>query len=145
LSGVSSGIFTIPGGCKIPAGMIIPHSRLYVQADGFKSGANGTANWRVFLGTTNSASDSQMTSFNMINANGINAVSSSAAKFGTATDRYYSRNWQGEGYSSGSYNTMWDRIGNVNTAADMWVNVGIGSANAADVFNLVSLQIVLGA
>jgi uncharacterized membrane protein YhiD involved in acid resistance len=40
---------------------------------------------------------------------------------------------------------MWDRIGNVNTAADMWVNVGIGSANAADVFNLVSLQIVLGA
>ena len=56
LSGVSSGIFTIPGGCKIPAGMVIPHSRLYVQADGFKSGVNGPANWRVFLGTTYSVS-----------------------------------------------------------------------------------------
>lgn len=143
LSGVSSGLFTIPGGCKIPAGMIIPHSRLFAQADGFKTGTNGTANWRVFLGTTNSVSDSQMTTFNISNTNGINAVGAGAARFGTATDRYNSRNWQGEGLTTGSNTSMSDRLGNVNTNADMWLNVGITDANALDVFNLISLQVVM--
>jgi len=145
LSGISSGIFTIPGGCKIPAGMIIPHSRLFVQADGYKTGANGAANWRIFLGTTNSTADSQMTTFNILNTNGINAVGSGAARIGTATDRYNSRNWQGEGLTAGSNTSMSDRLGNVNTNADMWVNVGVTDANTADVFNLVTLQIVLEA
>lgn len=145
LSGVSSGIFTIPGGCKIPVGMIIPHSRLFAQSDGLKAGANGTANWRVFLGTTSSVSDSQMTTFNISNTNGINAVGSGAARFGTATDRYNSRNWQGEGLTAGSNTSMSDRLGNVNTNADMWLNVGVTDANALDVFNLISLQVVLEA
>lgn len=146
LSGVSSGVFAIPGGSvKIPTGMILPHSRLYTQADGFKSGTNGTANWRVFLGTTNSVSDSQITTFNLSNTNGINAVGSGAARFGTATDRFNSRNWQGEGITAGSNTSMIDRLGNVNTNADMWLNVGVTDANVLDTFNLITLQVVLEA
>ena len=145
ISGTTAGLFAIPGECKIPAGMIIPHSRLYVQADGIKSGSNGTANFIVYLGTTNSASDSAVVNQGVSIGNNTNALATAAARFGTATDRYNSRTWQGEGISSASQSSMSDRIGNINTNADMFVNVGIAAANAADVFNLTALQVVLEA
>lgn len=143
ISGTTAGLFAIPGECKIPAGMIIPHSRLYVQADGIKSGSNGTASFIVYIGTTNSASDSLAVNQGVSIGNNTNALTTSAARFGTATDRYNSRSWQGEGVSSASQSSMSDRIGNVNTNADMFVNVGVAVANAADVFNLIVLQVVL--
>ena len=145
LSGVSSGVFAIPGGCKIPAGMITPHSRLFVQTDCYKSGANGTANFAVHLGATNSSADATMCVQGSSITGGVNVVTSAAARFGIATDRFNARNWQGEGVSSGSNTSMSDRLGNVNTNADMWLNVAINTANALDVFNLVSLQVVLEA
>ena len=143
LSGITAGLFAIPGGCTIPVGMLIPHSRLYIQADGIKSGANGTANFIVYLGTTSSASDSAVVNQGVSIGNNTNALTTTAARFGTATDRYNSRTWQGEGISNASQNSMSDRIGNVNTNADMYVNVGVASANAADIFNLTALQVVL--
>ena len=143
ISGAASGLFAIPGGCKIPVGMIIPHSRLYVQADCYKSGANGTANFTIHLGTANSSTDPLMCGQGSAITSGANVLATAAARFGTATDRFNARSWQGEGVSSGSNASMVDRIGNVNTNADMWLNVGINTANAADVFNLVSLQVVL--
>ena len=144
LSGTIAGLFAIPaGGCKIPAGMLIPHSRLYIQADGVKSGGNGTANFIVYLGTTNSASDSSVVNQVISIGTNTNALTTAAARFGTATDRYNSRTWQGEGISNASQNSISDCIGNVNTNADMFVNVGIAAANAADVFNLITLQVVL--
>ena len=144
ISGATAGLFAIPaGGCKIPAGMIIPHSRLYIQADGIKSGANGTASFIVYLGATNSVADSLAINQGVSIGNNTNALATTAARFGTATDRYNSRNWQGEGVSSASQISMSDRIGNVNTNADMFVNVGVAAANAADVFNLTALQVVL--
>ena len=143
LSGTTAGLFAIPGGCKIPAGMIVPHSRLYVQADGLKSGGNGTASFIIYLGTTNSVADSLAINQGVSIGNNTNALATTAARFGTATDRYNSRNWQGEGISSASNNSMTDRIGNVNTNADMFVNVGVAVSNAADVFNLTALQVVL--
>lgn len=144
ISGTTAGLFAIPaGGCKIPVGMLIPHSRLYVQADGIKSGANGTANFIVYLGTTNSASDSAVVNQGVSIGNNTNALTTAAARFGTATDRYSSRTWQGEGISNASQNSMSDRLGNVNTNADMFVNIGVAAANAADVFNLTALQVVL--
>lgn len=143
ISGTTAGLFAIPGECKIPAGMIIPHSRLYIQADGIKSGANGTASFIVYLGTTSSAADSLAINQGVNIGNNTNALATTAARFGTATDRYNSRNWQGEGISSASLSSMTDRIGNVDTNADMFVNVGVAVANAADVFNLTALQVVL--
>lgn len=143
ISGATAGLFAIPGECKIPAGMIITHSRLYIQADGIKSGANGTASFIVYLGTTNSVADSLAINQGVSIGNNTNALATTAARFGTATDRYNSRNWQGEGVSSASQISMFDRIGNVNTKADMFVNVGVSAANAADVFNLTALQVVL--
>ena len=143
ISGATSGLFTVPGGCKIPAGMIIPNSRISVQSDSYKTGANGTANFMVTLGASNSSSDATMVVQAMTIITGVNSVTTCAARFSTATDRFNSRYWQGEGVSSGSNNSMSDRLGNVNTNADMWLNIGINSANTADTFNLVSLQVVL--
>ena len=143
LSGITAGLFAIPGGCTIPVGMLIPHSRLYIQADGIKSGSNGTASFIVYLGTTSSASDSAVVNQGVSIGNNTNALTTAAARFGAATDRYNSRTWQGEGISSASQNSMSDRIGNVNTNANMYVNVGVASANAADIFNLTALQVVL--
>jgi hypothetical protein len=40
---------------------------------------------------------------------------------------------------------MKDRTNNINTAVDMWINVNINSANAGDVFNLIGIQVKLGA
>lgn len=143
ISGTTAGLLAIPGGCKIPAGMVIPHSRLYIQADGIKTGGNGTASFIIYLGTTNSVADSLALNQAVSIGSNTNALSTTAARFGTATDRYNSRNWQGEGISSASQISMSDRIGNVNTNADMFVNVGVAAANAADVFNLTALQVVL--
>ena len=145
ISGTTAGLFAVPGGCKIQAGMIIPHSRISVQSDTYKVGANGTASFIITLGSSNSAADVTMISQTMSITTGTNSVATCAARFGTATDKFNSRNWQGEGVSSGSNNSMSDRAGNVNTAADMWINVGVSSANASDIFNLVSLQVVLEA
>ena len=145
ISGATSGLFAVPGGCKIPAGMIIPNSRISVQSDSYKTGANGTANFMVTLGASNSSSDATMVVQAMTITTGVNSVATCAARFSTATDRFNSRNWQGEGVSSGSNNSMSDRIGNVNTNADMWLNVGVSSANTGDIFNLVSLQVTLEA
>lgn len=145
LSGVTSGLFTIPGGCKIPVGMVIPHSRLFVQADGFKAGANGSANFTVQIGTSNSLSDVSICTQAATSASGVNSVITCAARFGTATDRFNSRNWQGEGATAGSYSSMSDRVGFVNTNADMFVNLGVTAGNALDVFNLVTLQVVMEA
>lgn len=144
ISATTAGLFAIPaGGCKIPAGMIIPQSRLYIQADGIKAGGAGTANFIVYLGTTNSAADSAVVNQGVSIGTNTNALTTAAARFGTATDRYNSRTWQGEGISNASQNSLSDRIGNVNTAVDMFVNVGVAAANAADVFNLTALQVVL--
>lgn len=145
ISGATSGIFAIAGGCKIPSGMIIPHSRVYIQADGYKSGANATASAIVYIGSTNSSSDSYVVNQTVSIANGTNFIASCAARFGTATDRFNSRLWQGEGVSAASNNSLSDRTVNVNTNADMYVNVGIASANPSDTFNLVTLQVVLEA
>lgn len=145
ISKTASGLFSVPGECKIPVGMIIPHSRLCVQVDGYKSGANGTAKFAVYLGVSNSSADATMCIQVSNIASGVNVLTTAAARFGTAPDSFNTRNLLGEGVSSGSNSSMLDRFDNVNTNADMWLNVGVNTANAADVFNLVSLQVVLEA
>ena len=125
--------------------MIIPHSRLYVQADGYKSGANGTFNVVVSLGSTNSASDATIVNQVVGSGTGTSSLSTCAARFGTATDRFNARTGNGEVASSASSNQLSDRQVNINTNADMYVNVGVAAANSSDTFNLVTLQVALEA
>lgn len=145
LSETTSGLFAVPGGCKIPAGMITPHSRLCVQADAYKVGANGQGLFSLLLGTTNSLADSTLVGMTIGSPTGINLLATGAARFGTAPDKFSSRMWQGEGTSSASNNSMVDKTTSVNTNADMWLNIAIVGVNALDTFNLVALQIVLEA
>lgn len=146
ISGATSGTFAIPGGLKIPEGMIRSGTKISMQVEATKVGANGTANCTVTLGTLNSASDGAMSSLAVSAATGTQIFASCAARFGVSTTKFNTRNALGEGVSqASSANVMQDRTSNINTAADMWVNVNINSANAGDVFNLVGIQVKLEA
>ena len=76
----------------------------------------------------------------------MQALMSCAARFGASATKFNTRNYVGEGVSQTSMaNVMQDRTNNIDTSADMWVNVSINSAKAGDVFNLVGIQLKLEA
>ena len=146
ISGATSGTFAIPGGLKIPAGMLTQGSKVSVQAELTKVGGNGTATATVTLGTLNSASDSSIVGQNMSIGTGMQALISCAARFGSSTTKFNTRDYVGEGITQASFaNVMKDRTSNIDTATDMWVNVNINSANTGDVFNLIGIQVKLEA
>ena len=146
ISGATSGTFAIPGGLKIPSGMIPNGTRISAQVEITKVGGNGTANTTVTLGTLNSASDSSVSGQTIAIGTGMQALMSCAARFGASATKFNTRNYVGEGVSQASIaNVMQDRTSNINTAANMWVNVNINSANASDVFNLIGIQVKLEA
>ena len=146
ISKATSGTFAIPGGLKIPAGMIRNGTKISVQVELTKVGGNGTSSATVTLGTLNSASDSTVSGLTIAIGAGLQALVSCAARFGASATKFNTRNYVGEGVSQASAaNVMLDRTNNIDTAADMWVNVNINSANAGDVFNLIGIQVKLEA
>ena len=146
IAGATSGTFAIPGGLKIPESMILNGTKISVQVEAAKVGANGTANFSVTLGILNSASGGVMSSISVPSATGSQMFASCAARFGVSTTKFNTRNSLGEGVTQASPSTiMYDRTNNINTAADMWINVNINSANAGDAFNLIGIQVKLEA
>lgn len=146
ISGATSGAFAIPGGLKIPGGMIRSGTKISAQVEITKVGGNGTATATVTLGTLNSASDSSIVGQNMSIATGMQALISCSARFGSSATKFNTRDYVGEGITQASIaNVMKDRTSNINTDADMWVNININSANAGDVFNLIGVQVKLEA
>ena len=146
ISGATSGTFAIPGGLKIPAGMIRNGTKISAQVEITKVGGNGTATATVTLGTLNSASDSSIVGQNINIGTGMQSLISCAARFGSSSTKFNTRDYVGEGITQASIaNVMKDRTSNIDTAADMWINVNINSANAGDVFNLVGVQVRLEA
>lgn len=144
ISGSTGGTFAVPGGLKIPAYMLRDNSKVLAQVEATKVGANGTANLSVTLGILNSASDGVMSSISVPSATGSQMFASSAARFGVSTTKFNTRNSLGEGVTQASSSTvMYDRINNIDTTQDMWVNINISSANSADVFNLIGVQVKL--
>ena len=144
ISGATSGTFAIPGGLKIPAGMIRSGAKISVQAEITKVGGNGAASATITLGTLNAASDSNVSGQPISTGTGMQALMTCAARFGASTTKFNTRDYVGEGVSQASVaNVMKDRTSNINTAADMWVNVNISAANAGDVFNLIGIQVKL--
>lgn len=146
LSGSAAGTFAIPGGLKIPAGMIRSGAKISAQVEIAKVGGNSTAAAAVTLGTLNSASDSSIVGQNISIGTGVQALISCAARFGSSTTKFNTRDYVGEGITQASVaNVMKDRTNNINTESDMYVNVNISLASAADVFNLIGIQIKLEA
>lgn len=144
ISGATSGAFAIPGGLKIQAGIISNGTKISTQVEITKVGGNGTATATVTLGTLNSASDSSIVGQNMNIATGMQALISCSARFGSSATKFNTRDYVGEGITQASIaNVMKDRTSNINTDADMWINININSANAGDVFNLIGVQVKL--
>lgn len=146
ISSATSGTFAIPGGLKIPAGMIRNGTKIFAQVDITKLGGNGTATVAVTLGTLNSASDSSIVVRIMSIGTGMQALISCAARFGSSSTKFNTRDSVGDGVTqTNAANVMIDRTNNININTDMWVNVNISSATAGDGFNLVGIQVKLEA
>jgi len=117
---------------------------LVVQSEVTKVGANAVATLLWTAGTLNTISDNSFHGQNFSIGTGMQALSSAACRFGTSTTKYNSRDYQGEGVSVASIaNVMKDRTNNINTEADMYLNIVIKDASALDVFNLIGYRVVL--
>ena len=140
LTGVTSGVFTLPETLTIPAGLIAPHSAVWGNFEIFRTGATATAlvQWRI--GTAGTTSDSIVYQSSMSATTNHQSRSYSAAKFGTGTDRFFAPNSSNMN-GGGSQAAGVDRTTNVNTAAAMYATVDLSSANAADTFSLIAYSL----
>ncbi len=140
LTGVTSGVFTLPETLTIPAGLIAPHSAVWGNFEIFRTGATATAlvQWRI--GTAGTTSDSIVYQSSMSATTNHQSRSYSAAKFGTETDRFFAPNSSNMN-GGGSQAAGADRTTNVNTAAAMYATVDLSSANAADTFSLIAYSL----
>jgi hypothetical protein len=147
LTGAATHAFTLPAAAAIPAGLITPHSQIYIRAYARRSGATATANFDVTLGTTNSSSDTvalrtvlNATDNHVARIDGpamIGAFSS-----GKATT-YLSNGVVSPQNSTAVGSSYADRSTNFDTSLAMNVNFGISSANAADSFSLHGYAVYL--
>lgn len=145
VTGITSAAFSTPV-LKIPAGMITPQSKLSTQVNGRKTTGIATAVFSITLGTSNSVADLGIVGIAIASPVNTDFDLASAAKFSSFTNRFFTQGWIGEGStastSSGISN---DRVANVNTNADMYLNFYISSANIADSFNLLSYRVTIEA
>lgn len=142
LTGITAGAFTLPETLTIPAALIAPHSEVWANFEFFRTGATATAlvQWR--LGTAGTTSDLVVYQASMAATTSHQSRGYSAAKFGTATDRFWAPNASNMN-GGGSQASGADRTSNVNTAAAMQITADIASANAADTFLLLAYSVWL--
>ncbi len=145
IQNATGGVFAIPGGsARIPAGMIIPHSALLIHSSGCKVGSAGTAVSQATLGVLNSLSDSSAQAFNVSSASLTSILTGSRVAFGTSKTSAFLNTWLGYGSAGGSASNVQSNMSSgINTDADMFVNLGINSANTADSFELFSFEVWL--
>ncbi len=141
LTGVTAGSFALPIVPEFPAGMIAPHSRVYVEAMVRRLSAAGTALVQARLGTTGSPSDSTIYSLSTGAIAGTDIRISSMAIFGSSATSFSSPNSISENGSGASL--FADRSANVDTSSAMSVTIGVASANAGDSFSLVYYNVWL--
>lgn len=145
VTGITSATFSTPV-LKIPAGMITPHSKLSTQVNGRKTTGTANAVFDIRLGTSNSVADSSIVGGYISSQANTDFDFASAAKFASFTNKFFTQGWIGEGSTaanSSPFNN--DRMANVNTAADMYLNFYISSANIADSFGLLSYRVTIEA
>lgn len=144
VTGITSATFSTPV-LKIPAGMITPQSKLSTQVNGRKPTGTATAAFYITLGTSNSVADPGIVGLSIASPVNTDFGIASAAKFGSFTDRFFTQGWIGEGSTTSSSWVNSDRVANVNTNADMYLNFYISSANIADSFDLLSYRVTIEA
>ena len=142
VTGSTGASFAIPGGnIKVPAGLLLPGAQLEVRPVFRRVGANATGNVNVTIGTSQSASDSNLVAQGLAATTNLDFAPDPRVFVSSATV-ITSTAWLQVGGGTGGGATL-DRSANFNTAADMWVSLYTSSANAADVFQLLALQVAV--
>jgi len=146
LTGSAGALFTFtgagPASIQIPAGLILPNSRVHVEALVKRTGATATANFEAYLGTAGTNGDSLLTRVVMSASDGNGAYMFGEGWFGTSPTSFVATGQVGPGSSSGG-NTFIDKTTNINTALPMYLSFGMASSNAADSFALLGLQVII--
>ena len=138
-TGVTSSVFTITPPV-IPAGMLIPgSSTIEFEAQLRRTGATATALLNVHFGTSKSTSDNPIYAFTYAATTLLDLLVNPSVLV-AETSRIVASNWQTRG-GSGNAGVFQERTGNINTAADMGITIGIASANAADSFALLGYKV----
>jgi len=136
----ATGTFTLPFVPRFPAGLIAPHTRVSVQADVLRTGANATATLAVRLGTAGTSSDSSLYQAQLAATDQLVSQVNQSARFGASATSFYTmlNTSQNANAANGA-----DRTANVNTAAEMILSITITSASALDRFDLLGLTVAL--
>jgi hypothetical protein len=142
ISGTTGALFSANHQVTIPARAIIANSYLLVNVLASRTGANATANLRVYLGTAGSTSDSVLGQQGWAATDGQKAWLMGMGCFGTATSSFISTGaLTPQGTSTTA--TYADQSTNVDTTATMTLSIGISNGNASDSFSLHSWSAIL--
>lgn len=136
-----SGTFAIPGGGPlIQAGLLVPSSKLGIQAEMRKTTGAGTFTANIWLGTAGATTDrTVLASASSATAN-TDALLTTSIKISDVPTRFIARNWMGDGSTSSSNTGVISEAnaGGFDTRLAMRVSFGNSAANATD--NLVLLS-----
>lgn len=143
-----SGVFAIPGGGPlIQAGMLVPNSKLGIQAEMRKTTGAGTFTANIWLGTAGATTDrTVLASASSATAN-TDALLTTSIKISDVPTRFIARNWMGDGSTSSSNTGVISEAnaGGFDTRLDMRVSFGNSAANATDNLALLSYLVTLEA
>lgn len=149
LAGLPNGAPRIPGGLLIVGAA---GSRLRIRAEIVKTGAAGALNGDFRFGTGSNFSDPQLANIGGLSANGASALADIQVTFPTSTTAEASRQFvfpiqtiptvSGFNPNTGYYPAE-PLTSNINTAADMFINVGYNGATAGDGLQVKNLVVEL--
>ena len=135
LTGVTSGVFTLPNALATFADMFEPGDELEVSALATKIGGGGTADINIYLGTAGGITDSLVRPETLTNVTNRTMNARTQIQFSGLTTF---SGPAGLADNSVSTSQLLDRSTNVNLAAAMSITIALANANAADTFKLVS-------
>ena len=166
LTGVKEGLFNLGVELKIPGGLIVPNSKLVLQAEIRKTTGKASASVLFDIGTTKAiGSDVRMTGFQLAVAANTDMAFTASARFGTdkksittgtwlgdgstsggSQNIFGTGTWLGDGSTSGGSQNVFSEVlnhANLNTDADMWISPRLSNANVADVFKFIGFGLWL--
>ena len=147
LTGVTEGLFNLGLELKIPAGLIVPNSKLVLQAEIRKATGTASASVLFDIGTTKTiGSDVRMTGFQLAVAANTDMAFTASARFGADKKSLTTRTWLGDGSTSGGSQNVFSEVLNhasLNTDTDMWISPRLSNANVADVFKFIGFGLWL--
>ena len=144
-TGGTGAIYTLPkGAIVIPAGLLVAgKTQIEVRAKVRRTTNTATANFLVKLGTNGTVSDGDVFAAQMAATTNLALYATPHIGMRTATEAV-STNWlafQAAGASSSAIEKVLTT--DINTAAEMTLSFGIGSANTADSFSLIGYAVTL--